>query len=85
MNCFAIPYDRQNLASTTPRKPNWARIFNPSYPASAGVEVKTSSGFPVLDAAALRPVSQWEFEPARIGLQTFESEIEVPVRFKLAP
>ena len=47
------------------------------------VEVKKSSGFPLLDEAALKAVRDWEFEPAKIGLFTVESEIEVPVRFKL--
>jgi len=49
-----------------------------------GVIVKNSSGFPVLDEAATQAVRGWEFEPARLGPQTFESDIEVPVRFKIA-
>jgi protein TonB len=48
------------------------------------VELKQSSGYPSLDEAALTAVGQWEFEPARIGSITVESEIEVPVRFKLS-
>ena len=47
------------------------------------VELKQSSGFPVLDEAALQAVRGWEFEPARLGAVGVESEIEVPVRFKL--
>jgi hypothetical protein len=31
----------------------------------------------------VQAVSDWEFEPARIGSLTFASEIEVPVRFEL--
>jgi protein TonB len=49
----------------------------------AEVKVKTSSGFPILDEAALQAVRAWEFQPARIGLMAVESEIEVPVRFRL--
>ena len=48
------------------------------------VEIKQSSGFPLLDAAALKAVRDWEFIPACIGTKAFASEIEVPVRFKLA-
>lgn len=51
---------------------------------AASVELKRPSGFPVLDDAALRSVRDWEFEPARLGAISVESEIEVPVRFKLA-
>lgn len=47
------------------------------------VEVKQSSGVAALDEAALQAVCGWEFEPARIGSMGVESEIEVPVRFKL--
>ena len=47
------------------------------------VEIKNSSGFPLLDDAAQAAVRDWEFQPARLGLLAVESEIEVPVRFKL--
>ena len=47
------------------------------------VVLKQSSGFSLLDDAALQAVRDWEFEPARIGPFAMESEIEVPVRFKL--
>ena len=47
------------------------------------VVVKKSSGYRILDEAAVRAVVDWEFEPARIGAVAVESEIEVPVRFVL--
>jgi protein TonB len=50
---------------------------------AAKVELKQSSGHPLLDEAALQAVRSWEFQPARIGSMAVESEIEVPVRFKL--
>jgi protein TonB len=49
------------------------------------VEVKQSAGVAILDEAALEAVRGWEFEPARIGIKPVDSEIEVPVRFKLQP
>jgi protein TonB len=48
------------------------------------VEVKQSSGYPLLDEAALNAVRDWEFIPARVGNIALASEIEVPVHFKLA-
>lgn len=49
----------------------------------AKLTLEHSSGFPVLDAAALRAVREWEFAPARFGSFAMESEVEVPIRFKL--
>ena len=49
----------------------------------ARIEVKKSSGFSLLDSAAVEAVRDWEFEPARIGSLALESEIQVPVRFEL--
>lgn len=47
------------------------------------VAVKKSSGYQLLDEAAVGAVVDWEFEPARAGAVAVESEIEVPVRFVL--
>jgi protein TonB len=49
------------------------------------IEVNKSSGFFLLDDAALQAVRDWEFEPARIGSVALESQIGVPVRFELTP
>jgi protein TonB len=48
------------------------------------VNIKKSSGFETLDAAAVQAVENWEFQPARVGLVSLESEVEVPIRFELA-
>lgn len=47
------------------------------------LSVKKSSGFELLDQAAITAVREWEFTPARIGSLAVESEIEVPWRFTL--
>ena len=47
------------------------------------IEVLQSSGVRALDEAAVQAVRNWEFTPARIGTQAVESEIQVPIQFKL--
>ncbi|MHB1333441.1 MAG: TonB family protein [Sulfuriferula sp.] len=45
--------------------------------------VEKSSGYAVLDQAALEAVKQWRFLPARRGNQTVAAWVEVPVTFRL--
>jgi protein TonB len=47
------------------------------------LEVMQSSGFTILDEAAVQAVRAWEFEPAVVDGRLVSSEVEVPVRFKL--
>jgi len=47
------------------------------------VSITQSSGFRLLDQAALRAVSHWKFQPGRVGNVPIESEVTVPVRFRL--
>ncbi|CAG0983251.1 hypothetical protein RHDC4_02024 [Rhodocyclaceae bacterium] len=47
------------------------------------VEIKQSSGFPRLDAAAREAVSKWRFVPAKRGDDAVESWVGVPIVFKL--
>lgn len=47
------------------------------------VEVKQSSGYQLLDQAALEAVRHWRFQPERIGDIPFESKVTIPVRFRL--
>jgi protein TonB len=75
-------------ASGRRRRQEGLVLFNVTVTAqgrASRVDVKQSSGVPALDDAAREAVRGWEFEPGRVGLLPVESEIEVPVRFKLQP
>ena len=47
------------------------------------IEILQSSGFRLLDQAAVKAVGHWKFQPGRIGDFPVESEVTVPVRFRL--
>jgi TonB family protein len=47
------------------------------------VSLDHTSGFPSLDSAAMEAVSQWKFRPAEALSVPMDSEVVVPVRFKL--
>ena len=47
-------------------------------------DLENSSGYPILDAAAIAAVRDWHFVPARQGSRTLPGEVLVPIRFRLA-
>ena len=47
------------------------------------IEIRTSSGFPRLDAAAYEAVSRWHFVPARRGDEPMAAWVAVPITFNL--
>ncbi|MBF0132691.1 MAG: energy transducer TonB [Magnetococcales bacterium] len=47
------------------------------------VEIKQSSGFPILDRAAVDAVNRWQFVPARRGGVAVGGWVDVPVQFRL--
>jgi protein TonB len=47
------------------------------------IEIKSASGFESLDASAVKAVSRWKFQPAKIGGMPIDSVVEVPIRFQL--
>lgn len=51
--------------------------------ASEAIVVWRSSGYALLDAAALRAVRGWAFEPASVGGRRIAAWVEVPVRFAI--
>lgn len=50
----------------------------------ADVTIAESSGHVLLDREARNTVLHWQFEPARYGGVTLQSEIQIPIRFDLA-
>ena len=47
------------------------------------LEIETSSGFTLLDRAAVSAVRKWSFEPGRRGEERVPMWVRVPVIFKL--
>jgi periplasmic protein TonB len=47
------------------------------------VEILKSSGFRLLDQAALKAVRHWKFQPGSVGGIPVESTVSVPIRFQL--
>ena len=47
------------------------------------VEIKKSSGYGILDQAALEAVRKWRFIPARRGNEAVVEWVDIPLKFKL--
>ncbi|MCF6156657.1 MAG: energy transducer TonB [Candidatus Brocadia sp.] len=47
------------------------------------VEVEQSSGYQLLDQAALKAVRHWKFQPERMGNMPVKSRVAIPIRFRL--
>jgi len=47
------------------------------------VEVIQSSGYRLLDQAAVKAVTHWKFQPGSIGGIRIDSTVTVPIRFRL--
>ncbi len=51
---------------------------------AGGVSLERSSGFPLLDQAAIQAVKRWTFEPATVAGLPAASAVDVPIRFSLS-
>jgi protein TonB len=47
------------------------------------LKIAQSSGFTILDQAALQAVKHWLFKPAKRGPEAIEDRVKVPIRFQL--
>ena len=61
----------------------YARISKNGLPFTVSIE--KSSGYVLLDQAALKAVKQWRFRPAKLGTLPIEASVRVPIRFDLLP
>lgn len=59
------------------------RVFVTLAGEPAQIELKSSSGFPRLDRAALNAVRGWRFSPATRGDRAVDAWVLVPIRFSL--
>ncbi len=87
-------YNADYLQNPAPRYPPLARrmgqqgkvvlrvLVNPRG-AAARVELRSSSGSELLDAAALEAVTRWRFVPARQGNEPVAAWVLVPITFSL--
>lgn len=88
----AIPRYRSNPAPDYPipsrrRREEGTVLLNVVVNASGlpdAVSVQRSSGYPLLDRAAVATVQHWTFEPARVNAVAMSSTVVVPVRFSLS-
>jgi protein TonB len=49
----------------------------------SGIDITTSSGYRLLDDAAISSVKEWRFTPARAGTNAVSSQVQIPIRFAL--
>lgn len=75
---YPLSARRRQLQGTTYLEVHVGRDGHPQ-----SVSVGRSSGYPVLDDAAVSAVRGWTFVPARRGNEVVEGVVEVPIRFRL--
>lgn len=47
------------------------------------ISIKKTSGYDILDQAALQAVTKWHFTPAKRGEQAIAGWVDIPIEFKL--
>lgn len=61
----------------------WLRVKVDSSGKALAIEIDRSSGFEILDKAALKAVRSWRFLPAMQDGQAQASYVKIPVKFQL--
>ena len=61
----------------------WLRVHVTNRGHPDRVSILRSSGFALLDAAAVDAVQTWDFNPAQLGETLVEAEIDFPIQFRL--
>ena len=61
----------------------WLKVDVNRQGAVSHVSIDRSSGYPVLDRAAVQTVNTWQFEPAKVGSEAVDGTVRIPVRFKI--
>lgn len=61
-----------------------ARVLVDSSGAAKEVLIEKSSGFELLDRAAVDAISQWQFNPGRRGGKPVEGWVMVPIKFSMS-
>lgn len=87
----AKPINRVNPAPLYPRvakRRGWEgkvilKVFVEKDGIPSHIEIRTSSGFKILDDAAADTVIDWQFEPAQSRVGNISTWITIPIHFKL--
>ncbi len=61
----------------------WLKVIIDRSGGVKSVTVEKSSDYSILDQAAVKRVESWEFEPARIGSESTEGMLLIPIHFKI--
>ena len=61
----------------------WLKVIVKRSGAVGEIVIEQSSDYHILDQAAVNTVRNWQFEPARIGKETTEGAVSIPICFRI--